>query len=93
MTGYRFARFEAPFELVSNVLSVGEARAVGPALGITMTGTVGLGGGEIDINGTVIPAYTINSLLGNIPDSRDAARGQRRRRSVRADLSGDRADP
>ena len=65
--GISFVRFEAPFELVGNVLSVGEARAVGPALGITMTGTVGLGGGEIDINGTVIPAYTINSLLGNIP--------------------------
>ena len=65
--GISFVRFEAPFMLTDNILSIGEARAVGPALGITVGGTVDRGDGHIDLSGTVIPAYTINSLLGNIP--------------------------
>ena len=65
--GISFVRFEAPFALADEVLSIGEARAVGPALGITVGGTVDHRAGEVDLRGTVIPAYTINSLLGNIP--------------------------
>ena len=65
--GVSFVRFEAPFELADEVLSIGDARAVGSALGITVTGTVDRHAGEVDLLGTVIPAYTINSLLGNIP--------------------------
>ena len=65
--GVSFIRFEAPFALADEVLSIGDARAVGSALGITVTGTVDRHAGEVDLLGTMIPAYTINSLLGNIP--------------------------
>ena len=42
-------------------------RGVGSELGITASGTVDFAKDAIDINGTIVPAYTINSLLGKIP--------------------------
>ena len=39
----------------------------GPAVGITMQGDYDIGAGNVDIGGTVIPAYTLNSFFGKIP--------------------------
>ena len=36
-------------------------------MGITASGKIDFGTDTIDINGTNVPAYTLNSLLGKIP--------------------------
>ena len=65
--GIAFVRFEAPFELADGAFTLREARAVGPSLGITIEGPIDRGRGTVDLSGTLVPAYTINSVLGNIP--------------------------
>jgi hypothetical protein len=65
--GISFSQFEAPFELHEKHLEIRDARAVGSALGITLTGTIDRTTENIDIRGTLVPSYTLNSLLGNIP--------------------------
>jgi len=44
-----------------------EARASGPALGVTVSGLIDLENEELDLNGVVVPAYGINSILGAVP--------------------------
>jgi hypothetical protein len=65
--GITFDRLSFPFVFDKEVATITDARAVGSELGITATGTVDFQKDAIDINGTIIPAYTINSLVGNIP--------------------------
>lgn len=65
--GITFSRLSFPYVFENEAATITEARAVGSELGITATGKVDFGKDAIDINGTIIPAYTINSLLGQIP--------------------------
>ena len=65
--GISFVRFEAPFTLADGALAIDGARAFGPALGVTMEGALDLDRQELAFNGTIVPSYTLNSLLGNIP--------------------------
>ena len=65
--GISFDRFEAPFTLADDVIEVTDASAKGSELGLTFEGTIDLEGDTADIRGTIVPAYTINSLLGRIP--------------------------
>jgi uncharacterized protein YhdP len=39
----------------------------GSALGITAEGSLDLATDQIDLTGTIVPAYTINSLIGEVP--------------------------
>ncbi|MAI49371.1 MAG: hypothetical protein CMM16_02245, partial [Rhodospirillaceae bacterium] len=65
--GIAFSRLGFPYFFQNEVATIIEARAVGSELGITATGKIDFGKDVIDMNGTIIPAYTINSLLGKIP--------------------------
>ena len=65
--GIAFSRLAFPYFFQNGVAKIVEARAVGSELGITATGKIDFGKDVIDMNGTIIPAYTINSLLGKIP--------------------------
>jgi hypothetical protein len=65
--GVEFHRLDMPFTYGSQRLKLIDARAVGSELGITGEGLVDLGEKKVDLDGTVVPAYTINSILGNIP--------------------------
>lgn len=61
-----FARAHVPFEFnVHNVLDIGEGYANGTTIGVTFKGKVSVP--EVDLSGSVIPAYAINSLPGKIP--------------------------
>ena len=42
-------------------------RAYGPALGITVEGQVDFDSDGADLRGTLVPAYTFNRILGQIP--------------------------
>ena len=65
--GVGFSTLDAPFTLVDGLLGVKDARAYGAALGITGTGEIDLDAGRIAVEGTVVPAYVLNSALGKIP--------------------------
>lgn len=65
--GVSFTTLDAPFTLTDGLLKVKEARAYGPALGITAKGEIDLDRGRMALEGTVVPAYALNSVLGNIP--------------------------
>lgn len=65
--GISFARADIPFSFRDGVLSVTDARAFGPSLGITLEGTIDTPEDAIFLYGTLVPAYTINRILGSIP--------------------------
>gem|GEM_PF-4123231 len=55
------------FVIRDGLLTLNSARAVGPALGITMVGTYGLGNGRIDMEGVVSPLYAVNGIFQRVP--------------------------
>jgi hypothetical protein len=65
--GLSFTRAEVPFTLQPHVLTLGETRAFSSSLGVTAKGRIDRVNQRIDLEGTIVPAYMINSLLGNIP--------------------------
>ena len=65
--GLSFSNLIVPFSLEGDVLELRDARAFGPSLGFTAKGTVDLGRDTLAIEGTIVPAYVFNSLLGHIP--------------------------
>lgn len=65
--GVAFSQAEIPFYMQDGLLTVVNARAVGSQIGITMSGDVSLKKDHIALKGTVVPAYTLNSLLGKLP--------------------------
>jgi hypothetical protein len=66
-SGLAFTEFESKFGLEKGVFKVRDARASGPALGLTADGDVGVTSKVMDMNGVLVPSYTANSLLGDIP--------------------------
>ncbi|WP_169544969.1 YhdP family protein [Sneathiella aquimaris] len=64
--GMTFTTVEGPFVFQDDELSTKDFRAVG-SIGITFTGSIDQKQKTIDGFGTVIPSYTLNSILGNIP--------------------------
>lgn len=58
---------EVPFKYETQIVEFSGLKANGPTLGLTMEGEIATSQGLINVNGVVVPAYGINSLLGNIP--------------------------
>jgi AsmA-like C-terminal region/Protein of unknown function len=65
--GLGFARLEAPFRFTNERVELTDARAFSASLGMTAKGEVDLGRKSVDLEGTIVPAYFFNSLLGQIP--------------------------
>jgi hypothetical protein len=65
--GIHFAKLEVPFFYQAGVLQLYDGQAAGNALGITAKGRVDLENGELALEGTLVPAYVINSALGGLP--------------------------
>ncbi len=66
-TGLGFDQLIAPFRLAEDRLTLNDARAFNAALGMTAQGDIDLAADRCALNGTIVPAYFFNSLLGNIP--------------------------
>ena len=75
--GMNFSRFEAPFEFENGVLSFKDANASGSAVGMTGTGYIDFRGQMADIEGVLVPAYAVNSLLGGVPVIGDIVVGRK----------------
>jgi hypothetical protein len=65
--GVSFSSLDAPFTLSDGLFEIRDARAWGPALGLTARGQIDLDHGRLALEGTVVPAYALNSILGKIP--------------------------
>ena len=65
--GIKFEKAQGNFAFGGGRLTINKGRMHGPAVGITMQGDYDIGAGNVDIGGTVIPSYTLNSFFGKIP--------------------------
>ena len=65
--GLQVDRLIAPFRLDGDLLSLDDARAFNSALGVTAKGSIDIAAGTANLQGTIVPAYMLNSFLGNIP--------------------------
>jgi hypothetical protein len=65
--GLGFSKVDASFRLTEGTLTLTDARMFSPSLGLTARGAIDLDMQRITLEGTIVPAYFFNSLLGNIP--------------------------
>ena len=65
--GLGFSTLTAPFRLTDDALELADARAFSSSLGLTAKGRIDFAAQRIDMQGTIVPAYFFNSLLGKIP--------------------------
>ena len=65
--GLKFSHLDAPFEYQNKQLRLKDAKAFGDVVGITATGTYDRRFDEVNVNGVIAPAYSLNTMLGKIP--------------------------
>lgn len=65
--GLVFNRAVVPFSLSAAELRINDARAFSASLGLTARGRVLRERTILDLDGTIVPAYFFNTLLGNLP--------------------------
>lgn len=65
--GFLFGGAEGRFTKTRGLIEVSKFRSAGPSLGMTAAGKIDLDRNNVNVKGTLVPAYAINSVLGNIP--------------------------
>ena len=65
--GLVFSRLVAPFALTPEALVLRDARAFSASLGVTAKGRILRERRVAEVEGTIVPAYVFNSLLGRVP--------------------------
>lgn len=65
--GISFSILRAPFTYEDETLTLNQAEANGPSIGITASGSVSMSSETADVRGTIVPFYFINSALGRLP--------------------------
>jgi hypothetical protein len=65
--GISVENMNVPFSSKNNVISVHDARTRGRAVGATADGYIDRPKSQIALKGSLVPAYGLNSVLGNIP--------------------------
>ncbi|HYB58039.1 MAG TPA: DUF3971 domain-containing protein [Alphaproteobacteria bacterium] len=65
--GIGFSALIAPFTRTGTRVAIKDGRTVGSELGLTFEGWLDPDANQLRIEGTIVPIYTLNSLLGNIP--------------------------
>jgi hypothetical protein len=73
--GFYFDGASARFTKTMGKIEVTKFRSAGPSIGLTSSGTIDLDRQTVDLEGVIVPAYAINSLLGNIPLLGDLLQG------------------
>jgi hypothetical protein len=66
-SGLEFNQLIAPFAFENGILTLRNARTAGSSLGITASGRINTRNDTVQMAGSIVPAYVINSLIGNIP--------------------------
>ncbi len=65
--GFEMYQFTGDFTKTGGHIDVPIARTYGPSLGLTASGVLDFDADSIDVRGTAIPSYSLNSLIGQIP--------------------------
>jgi hypothetical protein len=65
--GIRFKELNIPFNIRNDVITLEKGKTYGSAIGITVDGTITFPKKFMDLQGTVVPSYTLNNVLGNVP--------------------------
>jgi hypothetical protein len=65
--GISFKKFFAPFTYENDLVSIRDGGAFGLSVGITFKGVLDLKRDVSELDGTLVPAYTFNSIWGQIP--------------------------
>jgi hypothetical protein len=65
--GIAFERADVPFVKTGDDLVLKDARAHGSAIGFTAEGRLDLDKDTMDLRGTVVPAYSLNSVFASVP--------------------------
>jgi uncharacterized protein YhdP len=66
-TGLPFSTLRGDFVYSGSQITIERVLAFGESLGITANGWIDIDRDRLELQGTVAPAYLINSILGNIP--------------------------
>lgn len=65
--GITFSKLEQTFQGRGDLITLTNGRAAGPAIGLTTQGTINRGNDKVDLNGTIVPLYGLNSVFGEVP--------------------------
>ena len=65
--GIQFETASVPFRQAEGVLTIQPSRIQGPQLGITLEGSVDRRKNHVNVTGTAVPAFVLNTILGRIP--------------------------
>jgi len=65
--GLLFSQLTMPFRWEGGVLTLRNARAFSSSLGLTAEGRIDTVASTLDLRGTIVPAYAVNSALGRLP--------------------------
>lgn len=65
--GISFGKLEGDFRKLGRVLAVRNVRTSGSALGLTLDGQVDIKTNVASLQGTIVPIYGLNRLIGQIP--------------------------
>ncbi len=65
--GIVFDRIRTPFHYENGTVSIKDAVAAGPSIGVNLTGGYSIEQDVLDLNGVFTPLYSLNSLVGEIP--------------------------
>jgi uncharacterized protein YhdP len=66
-SGIPFSTLRGEFAYADAHLTLQNLLAYGEALGVSANGAVDLRRDRLDLQGTIVPAYALNSILGNVP--------------------------
>lgn len=66
-TGISFSKINVPFSYSDQVFAIEDGAMYGPSIGLTARGQYDLENRTLDGDGTIVPAYAVNSALGAIP--------------------------
>ncbi|HET7593813.1 MAG TPA: AsmA-like C-terminal domain-containing protein, partial [Stellaceae bacterium] len=65
--GIPFTHLTADFVVADDKIEFKDARAYGGAIGVNASGSYDMPLNLLEVSGTLVPAYSINSVLGNVP--------------------------
>ena len=65
--GIRFSKLKLPFKLYNDVITITDGKTHGDAIGMTVEGTITFPKKTLDLNGTVVPSYNLNTAIDKVP--------------------------
>ena len=65
--GLTFDKLTGEYRFADDTLYLRNARTAGGALGLTLNGEYDIEAGQLDLEGTIVPIYGVNQLIGAIP--------------------------